>query len=92
MSWILIIIGILFVVGPIIILMFYYQKSENRGQSRIYKIQDEKYDTNMTTASARREAKASAARTAAAAQAVQEAPAAKDLNTIDEVFNSLVMF
>jgi len=87
MSSLLIIVGLVSVVGGIVALMFYYQKSENRGQSRIYKIQEEKYDPNMTRASARREANASAARTAAAVQAVQEAQAANELTTIDEVFN-----
>ena len=79
MAWVFIIIGGVFVVGAVIALMYYYEKSNTAPKARINKIQDENYDPNMTSAAARLKVEQSKARTEAAVQVGEEVRAVKDM-------------
>lgn len=79
MVWIFIIAGILFIAGAVLGLMYLYEKSQSGVQPQIDKLQDEKYDPNMTRFRANSEQKAAEARTNLAVQVGAEVRAVTDM-------------
>lgn len=62
MGWIVITIGILFIIGGILYLMFAYEKDTGGTVERAQQLSQSKYDPNMTRFAAGKEAKASEVR------------------------------
>ncbi len=80
MGWALIVVGILLIGFCIYVWMFAYEKSQSDDpQDRLVQVQKDKYDPNMTRFAARKEKKASSARTEAATQIGGEARAVTDM-------------
>jgi hypothetical protein len=79
MAWIFIIVGLILIVGCIYLWMHLFEKSSTNPQDRIDKLQDEKYDPNMTRFAARKQTAASIPRTETATQIGKETRAVKDM-------------
>jgi len=62
MVWLVLAISVLFIIGGVIFLMFYYEKDGRSTIERAQNLSQSKYNPNMTRHAARREAKAAAPR------------------------------
>ncbi|MBV9214943.1 MAG: hypothetical protein JO053_02105 [Acidobacteria bacterium] len=89
MAWVLIIVGLLFVAGGIIFLLFYYERSSNTRAEQIKDLQD-RYDPNITPMAAKREMKRSEVRTEMISQMLSEATAVSSIIKHDTEVKGIV--